>query len=348
MYNNRSFNIALVFSLLVGFVACEGEEESLEWVPGQNLHIIGDEGALAGAVQSFRVDGFTVDKTYTWTLDNSPLEPVRGGETVEVTFPEPGEYQIAVTDGTYDDTLTVTAEAVTLAFDGNASTESEATDTVGVPIVLPAGIESSVTVNYTLGGTAVEGEDYLLLSDNPLVVPAGEDVANVTMVLLNDLMMEEGETVTVTINTISASNTTGGVVLDDSVELRTYTLTIEDDVKYVTLSDTETDSLSALADAGVYPFNVALSAESAADVTVPYVVAGSGVNDLTEGEVTFSAGETISTLVIELEETAFAADQTVTITLGDPISSDDEEVMYEMDEMDMPVGTIKTIVIEAP
>ena len=349
MHNNRSLNIALVLCLLVSLFACEGEEESYDWRPGGTLHIVGSSRVPAGVNESFRVDGFTVDKSYNWTLDGSALEAVREGESVEVMFPEPGEYELTVSDGNLNDTLTITVEPITLSLNGNSASFSETSDTIAVPIGLSSAIESAVTVNYSVGGTAVAGVDYQLVSPNPLVVPKGTAEAAVRMVLADNMMVNDpAKTITLTISSISAAGTTEGVVLPDSVPLRTYTVTIADDLKYVAFAAPGTDTLRARTDAGAYTFNVLLSAATAVDVTVPYTVTGgTGVDDLTEGEVTFLAGQTEASIVVEIQPEAFDTNQTIIMTLG-AIDSEDEEVGYETDAADAPVGTVKSVIIVAP
>ena len=355
MHHDTLLKIALAFSLVAALFACEPEEDPLTWKPGTNLFIIDESGATAdsevptGVSQAFRVDGFTVDKTYSWTLNDSPVTPIDKGESVNVAFAEPGDYVLKVSNGTSEGSIAITAAAVMLSLDGNATGVSESSDTISVPIVLSTAIESAVTVNYTLGGTAVVGEDYQLLSPNPLVVSAGAGEAAVSMVLVDNMMVNDpAKTITLTINAISAAGTTAGVVLPDSVPFRTYTVTIMDDLKYVAFADPETDTLRALTSSGVYTFDVLLSAATAVDVTVPYtVVGGTGVEDLTQGEVTFLAGQTSVSLVVDIQPEAFAADQTIMLTLG-TIVSGDEEVGYEMDDMDASVGSVKSVVIVAP
>jgi len=71
------------------------------------------------------------------------------------------------------------------------------------------------TVNFTIGGTAVNGVDYTHL-DNYLVIPAGETTGTIYIDAISDGLTEGAETVTITFNTGPCSGT------------QTVTLTIND------------------------------------------------------------------------------------------------------------------------
>lgn len=359
MNSIKLFNIALSLSFMVALFACQNEEESFDWVPGNSLHILGSDEVPYGSAQSFRVDGFTIDENYTWTLNGNPVEPTRQGEFVSIDFPAPGDYMLMVSDGNLSDTLSVTALPVTLGFAGNATTVTEDTDTVKVPLSFfytvetPDGpsssgtdVSSSTTVSYTIGGTAVAGEDYTLVSDNPLEIDAEASADSIVIALTNNTMLEAPRTITLTLNSVSSEGT--GTVLSDSAALNTYTITIVDDIKTITLAGPGVDTLSAITAAGAYTFEVSLSSPVATDVTVPYTVTGTGVDDLTDGEVTFLAGQTSASIILELEPAAFDADQTITVALGNALVTEDAEVMYEEDEDNNPVNTTQAIVIDVP
>src|SRR5205814_8830546 len=56
-------------------------------------------------------------------------------------------------------------------------------------------------VNYTIGGTAVLGQDYTLGgTTGQILIPAGQSSASITLSALNDGMAENQETVTLTLS----------------------------------------------------------------------------------------------------------------------------------------------------
>ena len=351
MKYHKIFSVAGALLLGIGLLACEGEEESYDWVPAGNLHIIGSESVPVLSGATYRVDGFTVNNEYSWTLNGNPVTPDRQGEFVNLNLPEPGEYRLAVSNGTLDDTLTITALPVTLGLAGTTAAAVETSDTVEIPLTLSyedgaTSLSGAVTVDYTLGGTAVAGEDYTLVSPDPLTVAAGTEEAAIRIVLLDDMMADEVRTITATLNSVTAVGTTAGVSLPAD-SLRTYTLTIDNDQKLLSLTEPAADTLSSLTAAGTYTFVAMLSAATGEDVTVPYTVTGQGVEDLTGGEVTFIAGQTESNIIIRITPEAFAATQTVSVALGSDISSADEEVAYETNAENNPVGTMGMIVVVA-
>ena len=353
MYSNKLLNIALALLLMASLWACEGEEEPYDWEPAGTLHIIGDDIVPIGASQGYRVDGFTIDNSYTWTLNGNAVEPTREGERVSISLPAPGDYELVVSNGTLEGKLTVAALPVSVGFTGSAASATEDSDTVSLPLGISydegtaTPLDAGATVGYTLGGTAVAGEDYTLLSPNPLVVGGGADAATIQVVLLNNTVQEEARTITATLTSVATEGVTG-VALPEAEAARTYTFTVTDDLNTISLAGPEgIDTLSSRTDAGIYTFEVLLGEASGSDVTVPYTLAGTGVNDLTEGEVTLLAGQATAEIVVEVQPEAFAADQTVSVTLGE-VDTEDGEIVYETDDMDNPIGNAATFVIVAP
>jgi len=103
-------SLLLLVSASGFFTACNDDEiESMSWRPGTGLHInvVGSAPFTAGATRSFYVDGFTINESYEWRLNNNVIQPERGGEFVSVTFPAAGDYTLTVTNGRYSGTRTV-------------------------------------------------------------------------------------------------------------------------------------------------------------------------------------------------------------------------------------------------
>lgn len=103
----------LLISTLLAVTSCEIDgEENIEWRPGDSLIIQGSPEVEAGIEdEPYYVEGFTIDKSYTWTVNGNAAEVGREGEFVYVDFPAEGEYTITVSNGDYEGTLTVTAVA---------------------------------------------------------------------------------------------------------------------------------------------------------------------------------------------------------------------------------------------
>ncbi|MDF9799439.1 hypothetical protein OKW21_004702 [Catalinimonas alkaloidigena] len=109
----KMYKICLVILLgsLFVFTSCEEPEENIDWRAGDTLIIQGSDEVVIGASEEpYYVEGFTIDKSYNWTLNGDPIESADEGQYVYVDFPTAGTYTIMVTDGTYEGEMTVMVE----------------------------------------------------------------------------------------------------------------------------------------------------------------------------------------------------------------------------------------------
>lgn len=90
-----------------------------------------------------------------------------------------------------DHTLTVTASLPNAAEQGNTAGR--------FTIARTGGTQTALTVNYTIGGNAQNGIDYVSLS-GAVVIPAGASSANVAVTPIEDAFGESDETVTLTLS----------------------------------------------------------------------------------------------------------------------------------------------------
>lgn len=104
-------SILMILAAGVFLTACNDDDvESMKWRPGSGLHIIGASEVEVGDSESFYVDGFTVTENYEWKLNNTVIQPERGGEFVTITFPNAGPYTLTVSNGRLTGTTVITAE----------------------------------------------------------------------------------------------------------------------------------------------------------------------------------------------------------------------------------------------
>jgi len=94
--------------------------------------------------------------------------------------------------------IALNGDEVDVAVIDGAATESTADNTLQFKFTRTANIASPLTVNYSVGGTAVSGTDYQTLPGT-LSFAAGEETAIVTVTINNDAQYEIDETVTVTL-----------------------------------------------------------------------------------------------------------------------------------------------------
>lgn len=76
----------------------------------------------------------------------------------------------------------------------------------------------NTTFNYTVGGTATPGQDYIPIP-NSVTIPAGQTTATVPVTIINDGIAEGAETITLTIQTSPCSTETFTLTINDPTPL---------------------------------------------------------------------------------------------------------------------------------
>ncbi|MCP3919048.1 MAG: hypothetical protein GY711_26180 [bacterium] len=77
---------------------------------------------------------------------------------------------------------------------------SEEAESFVIPVTLSQATTSSVSVPYTVAGTATLGVDFQVTSTNPLVIATGDTSAAITVTLLEDSDLEPTETIVVSLD----------------------------------------------------------------------------------------------------------------------------------------------------
>lgn len=355
-----SKGLLLISLLFLSLASCRDEDEEMEFVPGNQLFISGSSEVYAGAEGvRYLVDNNTLNADYVWSISGDAIltEDADNDGFVYIDFPGPGTYELAVSNGTAEGNMTINVLSKVVSLGVTSASGSEfsgtANDTIRVPIKIsdttyansfPTSARTSIF--YSVEGSATAGDDYQVLSANPLILPAGFDAdTTINIRLLDDMIAEENDSIIVRIISIETDDENStATVLTDSIALTQYIFHIMDDLKIASFEEMQVDTLSNSDDAGNYVFNVILSGPANSAVTVPYTVAGTGVSP-NAGELLFTKGTISQPLTISLSAAAFASDQEIVISLGEPIS-DDEEVTFDLDDDDMPTGNEMTIVID--
>ena len=177
-----------------------------------------------------------------------------------------------------------------IATDGQAESE-EAQD---LPIGLSAKSSKTITVNYTLTGTATGGGTDYTFADGTFTFSPGDQ--NLTLQLtgiIDDLLDEDDETIILTLS--NPTNATLG-----SQTTLTYTITDNDDAPTVTLS---VGSNSIAENSGTSSITATLSAVSSKDVTVNLGYSGTATNgtdynNTVSSSITINAGQTSANAAI--------------------------------------------------
>ncbi|MDB5386640.1 MAG: sodium/calcium exchanger 1, partial [Planctomycetaceae bacterium] len=251
--------------------------------------------------------------------------------TLDDAIVEPGETVIVTLTGFVSEDPQVTLDASSVNLTSSLSIADDDTATVSISKILDGAepgtnglfrvaqtaVSSTDTViTYQVTGTATpgSGKDYTTLTGT-VTIPAGSTTADIDVNVLDDVIVEAAETVTITLLGFDAHDPQ--VTLDSNAANLTATLSITDD-------DSATVSIATILD-GAEPttngkFRVTQTAVSSTDTVVTYSVAGTATpgNDYTilTGTVTIPAGSTTADIdVAVLDDTLIEATETVVLTL---------------------------------
>ncbi|HKE42925.1 MAG TPA: Calx-beta domain-containing protein [Steroidobacteraceae bacterium] len=246
-------------------------------------------------------------------LADSLVEP---DETVIITLTGTTNYNVG-TPGS----ATVTIADAVLPTVTVTATDANAAETGLNPGVFTftrtGATTNSLTVNFTLGGSATNGTDYQTITTS-VSIGAGQASATVTVTPIDDTLSEGDETVVLTL----ASNANYSVGTPGSA-----TVTIADnDVPQVSVAATDPNASETGNDTGTFTFTRTGSTALALPIT--FTIGGTAINgtdyntnlptSVGSGTLTFSAGQATATLTITpLADAIVEGSETAIITVVD-------------------------------
>ncbi|MCA2898041.1 Calx-beta domain-containing protein [Microcystis sp. M039S1] len=244
----------------------------------------------------------------TVMVDPTPDTTVENNETVALTLAAGTGYIIGTTNAVTG-TITNDDTSVTLAVSPASVTEDGTTNLI-YTFTRSGVTTNSLTVNYSISGTATNGNDYTLLPTS-VTFAANATTATVTVDPTADTTVESDETVALTL----AAGTGYTIGTPDAV---TGTIT-NDDLPSITLaispSSVTEDGTSNL----IYTFT--RTGDTTNPLTVNYTVEGTATNgnDYTSipTSVTFAANSATATVTVDpTPDTIVESDETVILTLA--------------------------------
>jgi C1A family cysteine protease len=212
---------------------------------------------------------------------------------------------LTVTGGVTLPTVTITA---------NDPTATEAGTTTGQFTITRTGATTSaLTVNYAVSGTATSGSDYNSIGTS-VTIPAGSVSTNKTVTPINDISVENDETVVVTLSS-NAAYTVG------SPNSATVTITSDDVAALPTVTITANDPTASEAGTTTGQFTITRTGATTSALTVNYAVSGTATpgSDYSSigTSVTIPAGSASATkTVTPINDTTVENDETVVVTLS--------------------------------
>lgn len=179
-----------------------------------------DYAALSG---STLLPAGTLSATVTVTpVDDSLIE---GDETVVLAVAPDAAYRVDAEAPTAVLTLADNDSGAGLPVIQATATDSSAAEAgsdAGAFTITRDGTVGSLTVSYSLAGTATNGSDYGQLSGS-VTIPAGQSSVTVPVPVINDSALETGETVLLTLNAsvtyvVGTPATAGVAIADDDLD----------------------------------------------------------------------------------------------------------------------------------
>lgn len=275
--------------------------------------------ALAGSDYTAVSSGqFSIPAGQTSAVIHIPLvndSVSEANETFSLNFSNPVNASLGVSSaiGTIVDD-----DAVPLvSFHVASQSVNENVGTVQVQLDLDSASSQTVTVPFTLSGTAT-GADYSVTTALPVTIAAGQTSVNVSLSIVNDTLNESNETIILSMG--APTNAALGAVTS-------HTINILDNDTQPTVS-LSSASQSVNENAGTASLNLVLSAVSGQDVTVPITLSGTatgGSDDylLTSSTtITIPAGQTTAPINFNIiNDSAVESNETIIVTLGAPTNA---------------------------
>ena len=269
-------------------------------------------GQLSTTISVKAIDDLLIEANETVTLR---LDGVISGEGNTVLSSTPATVTL-----TSDDTPTIVSVAAAAA-----ASEPAATGMFNVTLSKISAVDT--VIKYTVAGSATPGSDYQPLSGT-LTVAAGQLSATISVDVIDDLIVEGNETVTVKLNSITAgppntiinSSPATITIADDDIPLRISVLS----QRGVATESAPAASVDDESDAGEPDIDgllvVRLNKVSLADTVIQYTVTGTATADkdyhALSGTVTILAGQLNAEIPIEvIDDFIFEGDETVTVRL---------------------------------
>jgi Ca2+-binding RTX toxin-like protein len=248
--------------------------------------------------------------TATVTVDPTADTTVESDETVILTLAAGTGYTVGTTTAVTGTITNVTLPSITLAVAPSSVTEDGTTNLV-YTFTRTGVTTNSLTVNYSISGTATNGTDYTSIPTS-VTFAAGSSTATVTVDPTADTTVESDETVALTLTsgtgyTVGTTTAVAGTITND--DFPSITLAVSPSPGSVT-EDGTTNLLYIFTRTG----------STTNPLTVNYTVGGTATNGTDypsiPTSVTFAAGSSTATVTVDpTADTTVESDETVALTL---------------------------------
>ena len=217
----------------------------LESVTPVSIPVVLAEVSGADTTVDYTITG-TATEGSDYTLSNGTLIIPAGQTTADISIPiindilkEDNETIIITLSNPTNATLgsktvyTYTIEDddtyPTIEFNDATSSEKEDANTVNIPVSISTTYAEDVTVDYKVTGGSAEGSgvDYTL-ADGTLTIPAGQTTTSIPLVIFDDTLSEDTETILITLSNpvnaiLGANSIHANSILDNEIAVTSVT-----------------------------------------------------------------------------------------------------------------------------
>ena len=271
----------------------------------------GTDYATIGTSVTFAANSATA----TVTVNPTPDTVIEANETVALTLATGTGYTIGTTTAVTGTITDDDSPNITLAV-APASVLENGTPNLVYTFTRTGATTSALTVNYSIGGTATNGTDYTTIGTS-VTFAAGSTTATVTVDPTADTIIEDNETVALTLATgtgytIGTTTAVTGTITND--DFPSTSISIND------ITVVEGKDLTA-------PLTLSISSPSPQTITVNYTItavdATANLDYTTStGTLTFAANSTTATLSIPILNDNFnEEDESFFVTLSNPVNA---------------------------
>lgn len=293
-----------------------------EW----RLSETGDVGTIDFIVDVGAMPALPADHTIYALLVDSDGDFSSGATVRELTLVSGTEYSVSGIDISNGDYVAIAAVRPTIEHVLTSSSGGESANAT-VEVTLNFITASNRTVEVTTADvTTTVVDDYTALTSSLVTINAGNTTTTYTITIVDDMDLESNETLTATL-----ANPSAGLNLGTNT-VHTYSIEDNDNTRKVFF-----DAASSSGSESTTSVNVGLtisSVDAVSPTSVDYTVtggtaSGSGVDyTLASGTVTFNPGSTTGSFNISINnESLFEANETIIITLSNPINCNLDNTM---------------------
>ena len=244
---------------------------------------------------------------------------------LELTSVATGDANIAI--DTTPATVTISdTDAASVSLSSSIGSIAEGGGGGTFVVSLSSESDQDTTVSYSVSGDATSGLDFASFS-GAVTIPAGQQTAPIGVTILDDDLLEDAETITLTLQSVTSGDP--DVTIDGANATDSVTVT-DNDTAALTVVASVSDAAEPATNG---QYTLLLSQASDTDTTIGYSLGGTAtasddyVASGFSGSVTIGAGTLSATIALPVvDDDILESSETVVLTLDSVISSGDAQI----------------------